>query len=242
MKACAMTDMGKCRSTNQDCVLACEFLGGWLPNLFIVADGMGGHQAGDYASAYAINRIKEIAETSETTDAVSFLNAAIALVNGELYQKGMEDEEYYGMGTTIVACSVDKELLTVANVGDSRLYICGQTIRQITKDHSLVEVLMENGEIEKDSDTYNKKKNIITRAVGVDWSVKIDVFQIELFKGEKILLCSDGLSNMLEDQQMEQIIHLSTDIKETAVRLIDAANENGGNDNIAVVLIDPELS
>jgi protein phosphatase len=223
-------------------VLACEFLGGRIPNLFVVADGMGGHQAGDYASDYAINRMREIAETSETSDIVSFLNAAIALVNGELYQKSMKDEQYYGMGTTIVACSIHNEVLTVANVGDSRLYVCGRQIRQITKDHSLVEILMENGEIEKNSDTYNKKKNIITRAVGVDNFIKIDIFQIELFKGERILLCSDGLSNMLSDQQIEQIIHSGTEIEETAGRLIEVANENGGKDNIAVVLIDPELS
>jgi protein phosphatase len=243
MEFCAKTDKGRCRNINQDTIFASKSSVGVLPNLFIVADGMGGHLAGDYASAYAVRRIKELIEESESENVVSTLKEVITQVNEELYHIGQTESKYYGMGTTLVLCCVTGKLLTIANVGDSRLYLyTNRQIRQITRDHSLVAALVALGELEVDSEIYNQNKNIITRAVGVENSIDIDMFQLQLKKGIQILLCSDGLTNMVDDQRILDILNENETLEDSVTKLIEVANDNGGQDNISVIAVDPQLS
>ena len=241
MKACAMTDTGRVRSANQDYVFASIEPVGGLPNLFLVADGMGGHQAGDYASRFiAQNLVTHIKQTDDTR-IVPVLRDEIEKVNELLYKESTKKPELNGMGTTLVVAVVEDFTMYVANVGDSRLYLIRNQLKQITKDHSYVEELVSMGQLERGSKDYKEKKNIITRAVGTEDKLEIDFFEVSLEPGDYILLCSDGLSNMLEDAEIEEIICSELELPEKAEKLITVANDNGGKDNIAVVLIDPQL-
>ncbi|MFR3727350.1 Stp1/IreP family PP2C-type Ser/Thr phosphatase [Lacrimispora sp.] len=241
MKACAMTDIGRVRTANQDYVYASADAVGKLPNLFIVADGMGGHQAGDYASRYISEHLVEYLKQAEETEIIPLLRGGIETVNGMLYLESRQKAELNGMGTTLVAAVIEDSSLYVANVGDSRLYLIRNQLKQITKDHSYVEELVSLGQMERGSRDYQEKKNIITRAVGTEDKLEIDFFEVSLEPGDYILMCSDGLSNMLEDAEMEEIICSELELKEKAEKLITVANDNGGKDNIAVVLIEPEV-
>lgn len=240
IKTFSMTDVGKRRQLNQDYVFTSENPVGNLPNLFLVADGMGGHNAGDYASRYTVETIvSEIAKSYEKNP-VRILKKAIETANAHIREKSLETEEMAGMGTTIVAASCLENKLQVANVGDSRLYVIHeQKITQITRDHSLVEEMVRMGGIDRESARNHPDKNIITRAVGAQDTVEIDFFQLELHAGDMILMCTDGLTNMLEDEEIRMILGGQRDIVEMAESLILAANNNGGKDNIAVILIEP---
>ncbi|KIR03425.1 Protein serine/threonine phosphatase PrpC, regulation of stationary phase [Lachnospiraceae bacterium TWA4] len=246
MKICAKTDQGRRRRMNQDAVFATSSPIGPLPNLAIVADGMGGHRAGDYASKYTINRMRElITQTTFTEDRIVFLlKDSISIVNQELLQKGMLEEEYFGMGTTIVSCSIEptERIVTIANVGDSRLYfVLENELKQITKDHSLVAALVATGELDINSDVYKNNKNIITRAVGVEPTVDVDIFQLSVEDNVQLLLCSDGLTTMLEDKEILDILKQEGSLEQKVDWLIDEANQKGGYDNISVILINPEF-
>ena len=171
---------------------------------------------------------------------VKALKEGIQAANQLLYQKAAEDIYLSGMGTTLVAAFYAGDALYVANIGDSRLYLIGRGIRQITRDHSYVEEMVALGQMERNSRDYLQRKNIITRAVGVRNHVEADFFEEELLAGDLILMCSDGLTNMVEDSQIERILKEENDIRMAAERLVSQANVNGGQDNIAVILIDPE--
>ncbi len=242
IKTFSITDIGKKRKMNQDYVYTSEMPVGPLPNLFLVADGMGGHKAGDYASKCAIETIVETVESSTDTGAVAVLEKAICRANDVVRQRAESDEALYGMGTTMVAATLNGSSLCVANVGDSRLYVVGgREIRQITRDHSLVEEMVQMGGIGRDQARNHPDKNIITRAIGAEDDLKIDFFQVKLSKGDIVLMCSDGLTNMIEDEEIRMILHGQRDLVEKAEGLVNAANNNGGKDNIAVVLIEPGL-
>lgn len=241
MKACALTDTGRVRTANQDYVYASVEPVGSLPNLFVVADGMGGHQAGDYASRYTVENLVSYLQYTENSQIVPLLREGILKVNTMLYQESKEKPELSGMGTTLVAAVADENTLYVANVGDSRLYLVRDRIRQVTKDHSYVEELVSLGRLERGSKDYKDKKNIITRAVGTEDKLLVDFFEVGLEPGDFILMCSDGLSNMLEDVEMEEIVGSDLELEEKAEKLITVANDNGGKDNIAVVLVDPQI-
>ena len=241
MKACALTDTGRVRTANQDYVYASVEPVGSLPNLFVVADGMGGHQAGDYASRYIVENLVSYLQSTEKSQIVPLLREAILKVNTMLYHEAKEKPEFSGMGTTLVAAVADENTLYVANVGDSRLYLVRDRIRQVTRDHSYVEELVSLGRLERGSKDYKDKKNIITRAVGTEDKLLVDFFEVGLEPGDYILMCSDGLSNMLEDAEMEEIIGSDLELQEKAEKLITVANDNGGKDNIAVVLVDPQI-
>ena len=241
MKACALTDTGRVRTANQDYVYASVEPVGSLPNLFVVADGMGGHQAGDYASRYIVENLVSYLQCTENSQIVPLLREAILKVNTMLYHEAKEKPEFSGMGTTLVAAVADENTLYVANVGDSRLYLVRDRIRQVTRDHSYVEELVSLGRLERGSKDYKDKKNIITRAVGTEDKLLVDFFEVGLEPGDYILMCSDGLSNMLEDAEMEEIIGSDLELQEKAEKLITVANDNGGKDNIAVVLVDPQI-
>lgn len=238
MKTFSMTDIGQVRQLNQDYLYSSEKPVGNLDNLFIVADGMGGHKAGDYASKFTVENVVELIEQSEETEPVKIIEAAVEETNRRLLLEA-ENPELSGMGTTIVICTIRGNEACIANVGDSRLYIIDGTIRQITHDHSLVEEMVRMGEIAPESARIHPNKNIITRAIGAGDEVKIDFFQIALEKNSIILMCSDGLTNMVDDEDIKFIIDRQRDVVEITESLIKAANDNGGKDNIAIIIIEP---
>ncbi|MCR4842019.1 MAG: Stp1/IreP family PP2C-type Ser/Thr phosphatase [Eubacterium sp.] len=239
MKSFSGTDAGKVRRVNQDYIYTGDEPVGNLPNLFVVADGMGGHKAGDYASRYAVDRVIELAAQSADEDIDKIVTDALVQVNKELIEEAMCDPDKEGMGTTFVAAVIDGDVLHAFNVGDSRLYLVNHAIRQVTRDHSYVQEMVKNGRLNKKQARNHPRKNVITRAVGVSPELEVDVFTEKLNKGDEVLLCSDGLTNMVEDTLIEQIIKAGTDLVDEVTRLIAAANENGGIDNISVVLIRP---
>ena len=238
IRSFSATDIGKKRKLNQDYVYVSEDPIGNLPNLFVVADGMGGHNAGDYASKCTVETlIREVRGCFEKNP-VRIMGKAIRIANDQIRRKAREDESLLGMGTTVVAATCLGHYLQVANVGDSRLYIVNNGIRQITRDHSLVEEMVRIGGIDRRSARNHPDKNIITRAVGAMDTVEIDFFHEELKPGDLVLMCSDGLTNMLEDEEIHAILKEQVSVEERAQMLIDAANYNGGKDNITVIIID----
>lgn len=239
LKAYSMTDIGRKRNLNQDCVYSCEKAIGNLPNLFVVADGMGGHKAGDYASAYTVKTIEREVELCEQDEPVRILMEAISAANKEVYEKASNDEDYRGMGTTTVAATIVKDTMYVANVGDSRLYLIDNKITQVTRDHSLVAEMVRIGSLKEADARMHPDKNIITRAVGASPKVDIDFFEVDLKKGDTILMCSDGLTNMVEDEEIFRIVKAKKKVEEIVDDLIKMANHNGGKDNIGVVVISP---
>ena len=245
MNAFATTDVGIERNVNQDYVYAKLDDIGCLPNLFIVADGMGGHKAGDTASRYTVETLVELLKESEGKDPLATIDNNIKLVNTieaantEIRNRAQEDENLRGMGTTMVVATIVDQYAYVANVGDSRLYVIGEDIIQITRDHSWVEEMVQRGEIDRKAARTHEKKNVITRAIGGYDTVEAEMFSVDLKKEDMILMCSDGLTNMLEDQEIFHIIKSSHDIREAAERLVSRANDNGGRDNISVILIEP---
>lgn len=242
MKAAALTHTGKVRSINQDYIFTSSQPVGALPNLFVVADGMGGHQAGDYASRFAVERLVEFMQESETGSPVRLLKDGIETINRKLYREALEHAPMRGMGTTLVACVVEEDTAYVANVGDSRLYLIRREAIQITRDHSYVEEMVSMGRMDRGSLDYQFSKNIITRAVGSQQEVQVDFFEVQLMPQDCLLLCSDGLTNMLGDDEIAQLTAGVGTLADKAEALIQAANEAGGKDNIAVVLVEPQIS
>ena len=239
MRAYAKTDIGANRNTNQDYAYVSEQNVGNLPNILIVADGMGGHKAGEVASEQAVNAVLESIKQNESKDKITIIEEAIAKANEKVLNMATSDEKFKGMGTTLVVATLENDILYVANVGDSRLYLIdNDDIRQITRDHSLVQEMVSLGELDKESARTHARKNVITRAIGVNEKIIADFFEVDISENTKILLCSDGLSNMVEDSQINDIVKecAGKTLEDTVHKLIDIANENGGLDNIAVVL------
>lgn len=239
LKTFSITDIGKKRKLNQDYVYTSEKPVGNLPDLFIVADGMGGHNAGDYASKFTVETIVEEIKSARGRNPEGILKRAIETANSRVLQLAGENPDMEGMGTTVVAATCIGEELHVANVGDSRLYVIGEKMTQVTRDHSLVEEMIRMGGIDRQSARNHPDKNIITRAIGAEEDIDIDFFRVSLSKGDIVLMCSDGLTNMLEDEEIRMILDGQRDIVEKAEQLVKAANNNGGKDNITVVLIEP---
>ena len=233
------TDIGRRRSVNQDYVYVSETPVGNLPNLFIVADGMGGHNAGDFASAFAVRMMVNSVEGDADFNPIKVIRHGIEVANHELIEQAKKSEERAGMGTTMVVATVVGNYVYVANVGDSRLYVVGDHITQITQDHSLVQEMVRMGELTKEDARNHPDKNIITRALGAEENVNIDFFDFRLGQDSNILMCSDGLSNMVSDEEIHKIIQVGADVQQKGKTLLDLANEHGGKDNIAVVLIEP---
>lgn len=239
MRTYSVSDTGILREMNQDFCFASDQPVGNLPNLFIVADGMGGHRAGDYASRYTTHRIVASVTRNKEKEPISILKEAITTANQILMEEAREDEEKYGMGTTIVAATILDDRLCVANIGDSRLYVIGDGIRQVTVDHSYVEEMIRLGKVDAKAARVHPNKNIITRAIGATEDVEADFFEVELAGGESILLCTDGLTNMVEDTAICEIMLSAKSPEEKAKQLVELANQNGGKDNITVVIVEP---
>lgn len=224
---------------NQDYIYASETPVGNLPNLFIVADGMGGHNAGDFASRYTVEHVVKAVADSGLSGPISLLGTALRQANAGLLALAAENPQLHGMGTTFVAATITKDCLYVANVGDSRLYKINQDIIQVTRDHSLVQEMVRMGEMNQVQARFHPDKNIITRAVGALKDIEADFFEVNVTPGDRILLCSDGLTNMLEDGEILQILASQPGLMRGARQLVEAANQNGGKDNISVIIIDP---
>ena len=238
MYSVALTDVGRKRLVNQDTVYISDTPVGVLPNLYIVADGMGGEKAGDYASKSLIGYMLTYIEHTIKMP-VTAIQGAIEYANANLFAEGSKNPNLSGMGTTVVAASIIDNTLHVFNVGDSRCYVLDEnSISQITKDHSLVEMLVSKGEITRESAEYKENKSKITRAVGAEERVLIDSFEVDLAGNAYVLLCSDGLTNMVDDRKIFNIISSSAGVKSSAKRLVEEANLSGGSDNISILLID----
>ena len=240
MKIYAMTDVGRRREVNQDYVYVTDRPIGPFPNLLTVADGMGGHKAGDFASSYTVNVLKDELKKTPMDKPEEILRSVVSIANHKLIEAASRDIKLEGMGTTLVAATVVGNTLYFANVGDSRLYLINDKIRQLSKDHSLVEEMVRLGGIKAEEARNHPDKNIITRALGAEKTVDVDFFDLKLEEGCTILMCSDGLSNMVADEKIEEIISdPEADIDQKGSALLREANQNGGKDNITVVLIEP---
>ena len=239
MKTFSITDTGIAREMNQDYYFSSDGPVGNLPNLYIVADGMGGHKAGDYASRYTIERIVASVMRSGLQEPVAIIKGAIRKANELLVDESKEDESKRGMGTTVVIATIEEDKMVVANVGDSRLYVVGSSMRQVTRDHSLVNEMVRLGEINAAEARIHPDKNIITRAIGASAQVEADFFEVELERTDQILMCTDGLTNMVRDEEIFRIMNGKETLEEKAEILVKTANANGGRDNITVMIIKP---
>ena len=239
MKTFSMIDVGKQRQVNQDYVHINTSQIGILPNLFVVADGMGGHKAGDFASRYTVEVLEQSIVKSKKERPEDILREAVDMANSQLIEAAGKDIKLEGMGTTLIAATIINRTLYFINIGDSRLYLVNKEIRQLSRDHSLVEEMVRLGGIKEEEARNHPNKNIITRAVGVYAEAKADFYEYELRAGDVILMCTDGLSNMVEDEAIFGIIKSARDVVEAVEDLVKRANENGGKDNIGLVVIQP---
>lgn len=239
MRTYSVTDIGQKREMNQDFVYCHEEPLGALPNLFIVADGMGGHNAGDFASRFAVEEFVRQVEASAQKTLIRTMEEAVHRTNRLLIEQAKERPELKGMGTTFVAATIQENDMYIANIGDSRLYLIGrEEITQITQDHSLVEEMIRRGEIRREEGRFHPNKNVITRAMGANVDVEPDFFEVRLAPGDIVLLCSDGLSNMMDDREIFSVVkENSGDMEKAGSALLRLANEYGGRDNISIVLI-----
>jgi len=238
MKVYSATDVGQIRKMNQDFIFTSAEPIGNLPNLFVVADGMGGHNAGDYASRYGVSVLTETVRKDPDNNPVVILRAGIEAANRAVLEKSKSDESLYGMGSTMVAATVVDGCLYVANVGDSRLYLLDGDLRQVTQDHSLIAEMVRMGELTPEEGANHPDKNIITRAIGTSEEIKIDFFDVKLEKNSIFMMCSDGLYNMVEKKIISQVLK-DDQIGDKAGKLVQLANAGGGLDNIAVIVVEP---
>lgn len=242
MRVFSATDVGRIRKVNQDFIYTSTEPVGNLPNLFVVADGMGGHAAGDFASRYGVTALVEKIREDENFNPVKIIRNGINAANSSILDASVRDPEMAGMGTTMVAATVLGDYLYVANVGDSRLYLMNDSdLVQITQDHSLIAEMVRLGELEQEDAEHHPDKNIITRAVGTEENVQIDFFDLKIEKGQAFMMCSDGLHNMVEHDDIYRIMKDALNNKEgdPAELLMKAANDAGGKDNIGVIVVDP---
>lgn len=242
MKAIGISDIGKCRKNNED-ALYVPLPEDEIQNLFIVADGMGGCNAGEVASQYAIdsflNYIKKERDSRGEEDIPDLLAEAMAASNRAVYDKSNSEREFAEMGTTMVAAAVQDGKIFVAYVGDSRAYLFRKKeLSALTTDHSYVMELVRLGSITKEEAASHPKRNIITRAVGIKETVETDAIVENALRGDILLLCTDGLSGMVSDKEMAEVIEKRITLEKKAQRLVEMANERGGYDNISLILVD----
>lgn len=240
MKTAFRTDIGRIRAVNEDCAAVHSDLSGIA--LAVLADGMGGHKAGDIASHTAIevmNReLKHIHHEMSPKQWEESIVQAVSRANAEVYGKATLHPEFLGMGTTLVAALATDRRLMVAHIGDSRAYLIhkGQ-LTLLTEDHSLVNELLKSGQISKEEADMHPRRNVLTRALGTEQLIEADIRHLDWDKGDILLLCSDGLSNSLEDEDILHILHTESTLNGKADQLIERALMAGGEDNVTVVLI-----
>ena len=234
----AKTDIGKTRLHNEDAV---NIYRNEKCTVMVVADGMGGHEAGDIASQMVIDKVENSFRTCESfQDAESvrrWIREVLHEINQDILNYIEQQGITHGMGTTVVIAMVTKPFIAFAHIGDSRAYILAhKQLRQVTKDHTFVRKLVEKGQLSERAARFHPHRNIIMNALGVSQDLKFDYMILENYDLDAILLCSDGLTSMLDDQDILQVITQSGSIEEKVNRLIEAANQNGGTDNISVAL------
>ena len=240
MKISAKTDTGKVRSSNQDSYSVFDLADGSV--MAVVCDGMGGAKGGNIASEAAVRIISEkiksgFHEGMNENSMRLLLSSAIESANGSIFSMSCDNDELSGMGTTVVCAIIKNDTAFIANAGDSRLYIVDNNkISQITTDHSIVQMMVDNGEITPEEAKDHPKTNVITRALGVDNSLRIDYAREELQDGDTVLLCTDGLTNYVDDASILNVCN-TCDAYQIADELIELANENGGGDNVTVVSV-----
>ena len=242
------SDAGRVRQSNEDS----HWCSGWL---LVVADGMGGHQAGEIASEITVSTIRNACspaptgadETNLAHPHLPDLVKAVVDANSAIVRASLEDPDKQGMGTTVTALSVIADptdpqtpfALGLVNVGDSRTYVLRQgRLRQVSKDHSFVQDLIDQGQITREEARYHPRRNIVTRALGIEPDVQVDSAKLPLIKGDRFLLCSDGLVDEIDDEHIEEILKQHAEPQTTADALVQAANDNGGRDNITVIVAD----
>jgi serine/threonine protein phosphatase PrpC len=234
LRSGSATDVGRVRKVNQDLPLEAA-------DLFAVADGMGGHVGGEVAARVAIDALLSTFTREPTTDG---LLSAFSEANRSVWQESQDQSELHGMGTTLTAMALvggadGRDMIALANVGDSRAYVFSEgRITQVTADHSLAEERMRQGEMTEEEAAVHPQRHILTRALGVSPDVEADMWELKLRAGDRIVLCSDGLSNELSLEELGQVLAAEPDPGDAARRLVEAANAHGGADNITVVVVD----
>ncbi len=230
VKTGSYSHIGKVRSRNEDSLIVGS-------GYAVVADGMGGHSKGDVASLMAVSAIKKKLEQSKTKDCKKLLKQAVETANAEIFKYAVENNFEGDMGTTVVACLWDEETITVANVGDSRCYCISKgKIEKVTKDHSLVQQLVDSGKITQEEAENRTDKNVILRAVGCEKDVSVDIFQRKIADNDIYFLCSDGMSNLVKEDEIVDGI-AGDDLQKSLEKLVALANSRGGSDNITVAAV-----
>jgi protein phosphatase len=227
--AAGVTDVGRVRDGNED-----DYLVDARTSLVAVADGMGGHRAGEVASATALEALRAAVANGDP------IRDAIAVANRAVLEKSVSDHELQGMGTTVTAGTLASgDTLLVGHVGDSRAYLLRDgELTQITKDHSLVEEMVREGELTPEQAEVHPQRSVITRAIGIDPEVDVDVYPLEVRAGDRVLLCSDGLTTMVRPEDIARVLGGEHDARRAAQQLVNAANEAGGEDNVTAVVVD----
>jgi PPM family protein phosphatase len=241
------TDPGRVRAHNEDCVESRPELG-----IVVLADGMGGYNAGEVASgmatsliasglsaAWTADALKNLDRSAATALAHSRLQDQVAAANTAIFEAAQRDPHCAGMGTTLVVCLFYDDFVSVAHIGDSRLYrMRNDVLEQLTRDHSLLQEQIDAGLISKEDARQSHNKNLVTRALGIDPDVDAEIHTYDVMEGDIYLLCSDGLNDMIEDDEMQMtLIALRSNLELTAQQLVQAANDAGGRDNVSVMLI-----
>jgi serine/threonine protein phosphatase PrpC len=237
LEIASLTDPGLVRDLNEDSIAADADLG-----YAILADGMGGYNAGEVASGMTVSLLAESLKAAlrkdSPLDPPALLAGDVARVNAAVYEASRSDARYAGMGTTLVAVLFHDDRITVAHVGDSRLYrLRGERLEQVTRDHSLLQEQIDSGLISPEDARLSANKNLVTRALGIDPFVEVEVRQYEALPGDIYLLCSDGLNDMVADEEIQLTLNLlGANLELAAQQLVQMANDNGGRDNISVIL------
>lgn len=231
----ALTDVGRARERNEDSYTAGEYV-------FAVADGLGGHNAGDVASRLAVEPLAALDRSVEgtPTDRIAdALGRAVDAANRAVYQRAQNDAKVRGMGTTLTAVAISNGAAHLAHVGDSRCYLIRDgEMTQLSSDHTLVARMVAEGKLSPAEAETHPQRSILTRALGAEPEVDVDTLEIQLQVGDRLVLCSDGLSSVITEEQIQATVQDSKDLKETCKRLIEAANQRGGPDNITVVVVE----
>lgn len=237
-----ITDPGKVRQRNEDSVNIVTNVTGEV--LLAVADGMGGHKNGEVASSIALNhmatRFKEISSVGNKEDAINWISDTVKEANALIYKYVANHKESAGMGTTMVLAVLTKSFLLIGNIGDSAGYVMKNgKLHKVTIDHTLVNLLVKSGEISEEDAKNHPKKNVLMKALGASVDVEMDIFNVELGV-DGIFLCSDGLTNMLDDNSIEKVLNSSGTIDEKLEKLVFKANNRGGSDNISIAYLNKE--
>jgi len=239
MKTFYLTDSGKVRDHNEDSVTIVKNQNDEF--LMAVADGMGGHKAGEVASSIAVTllgkRFKEMSSIGNKEEAIKWVHDNVNEINNEIFKYTKLNPESKGMGTTLVLAIYTKEYLLIGNIGDSSGYVIKKgEIHKITYDHTLVNLLVSTGELTKEEAENHPKKNVLMKALGANEPVEMDIFDVDVDIDE-IFLCSDGLTNMLTETQIEKVLNTDINIEDKVVKLIGKSNNRGGSDNISIAYL-----